>query len=95
MHIQVPTAKSKTVEELYKLFGVFCKEDPKSGRLNRVYTTDLQDFNNFTHASFRIPQWQLRVCLSKESYRFKGHEIILILKKGKREIYWNPIYEKA
>lgn len=95
MHLQVPTAKPKTVEELYKLFDIFCKEDPKSGRLNRVYTTDLQDFNNSTHASFRIPQWQLRVCLDNASYRFRGHKMALVLKKGKREIYWDFIYEKA
>ena len=95
MHTQVPTTKPKSVEELYKLFDIFCKGDPKSGRLNRVYTTDLQDFNNFTHASFRIPQWQLRICLDNEIRRLKGHKMILILKKGKREIYWNPIYEKA
>lgn len=94
MHLQVPTAKPKSVEELYKLFNIFCKEDPKSGRLNRVYTTDLQDFNNSTHASFRIPQWQLRVCLDNAIYSGK-HKMLLILKKGKREIYWNPIYEKA
>lgn len=95
MHLQVSTAKPKTVEELYKLFDIFCKEDPKSGRLNRVYTINLQDFNNSTHASFRIPQWHLRVCLDNESDRFRGHKIILILKKGKREVYWNPVYEKA
>lgn len=95
MHIQISTSKPKTVEELYKLFNVFCTEDPKSGRLNRVYTTDLQDFNNFTHASFKIPQWQLRICLDNESYRFKGHRMALVLKKGKREIYWDFIYEKA
>lgn len=95
MHIQVPTAKPKTVEELYKLFDIFCKEDPKSGRLNRVYTTDLQDFNNSTHASFRIPQWQLRICLDNEIRNSVGRKMLLILKKGKREIYWNPIYEKA
>ena len=95
MHIQVPTTKPKSVEELYKLFDIFCKGDPKSGRLNTVYTTDLQDFNNFTHASFRIPQWQLRICLDNEIRCLKGHKMILILKKGKREIYWNPIYEKA
>jgi hypothetical protein len=94
MHIQVPTAKPKTVEELYKLFDIFCKEDPKSGRLNRVYTTNLQDFNNSTHASFRIPQWQLRVCLNN-AYIDNKRLMMLILKKGKREIYWNPIYEKA
>lgn len=95
MHIQVPTTKPKTVEELYKLFGIFCIEDPKSGRLNRVYTTDLQDFNNFTHASFKIPQWQLRVCLDKAWVKSQRHRMFLILKKGKREIYWNPIYEKT
>ena len=95
MHIQVPTAKPKTVEELYKLFDIFCTEDPKSGRLNRVYTTDLQDFNNSTHASFRIPQWQLRVCLGKVIYSTSRKNMLLILKKGKREIYWNPIYEKT
>ena len=95
MHIQVPTTKPKTVEDLYKLFNAFCTEDPKSGRLNRVYTTDLQDFNNFTHASFKIPQWQLRICLDKASYKFQGHRMFLVLKKGKREIYWNPLYEKA
>ena len=95
MHTQVPTAKPKTVEELYKLFNVFCKGDPKSGRLNRVYTTDLRDFNNSTHASFRIPQWQLRVCLHNAVYNNYEHRMMLILKKGKREIYWNPIYEKA
>jgi hypothetical protein len=94
MHIQVPTTKPKTVEELYKLFDIFCKEDPKSGRLNRVYTTNLQDFNNSTHASFRIPQWQLRVCLNN-AYIDNKRLMMLILKKGKREIYWNPIYEKA
>ena len=95
MHIQVPTAKPKTVEELYKLFDIFCTEDPKSGRLNRVYTTDLQDFNNSTHASFRIPQWQLRICLDKTFYTQGGHRMALILKKGKRELYWNFIYEKT
>lgn len=95
MHIQVPTAKPKTVEELYKLFNVFCTGDPKSGRLNRVYTTDLRDFNNSTHASFRIPQWQLRICLDNAVYNNYEHRMMLILKKGKREIYWNPIYEKA
>ena len=95
MHTQVPTARPKTVEEMYKLFNVFCTGDPKSGRLNRVYTTDLRDFNNSTHASFRIPQWQLRVCLSNAFYNDHGHHMMLILKKGKREIYWNPIYEKA
>lgn len=94
MHIQVPTAKPKTVEELYKLFNIFCTEDPKSGRLNRVYTTDLQDFNNSTHASFRIPQWQLRVCLDNALYSRK-RRMLLVLKKGKREIYWNLIDEKA
>lgn len=95
MHLQVPTAKPKTVEELYKLFDIFCKEDPKSGRLNRVYTTDLYDFNNSTHASFRIPQWQLRVCLSKVLRKADEKSMLLILKKGKREIYWNVIYEKT
>ena len=95
MHIQVPTAKPKTVEELYKLFDVFCKEDPKSGRLNRVYTTNLRDFDNFTHASFRIPQWQLRICADSAYYTHEGYRMILVLKKGKREVYWNPIYEKA
>lgn len=94
MHLQVPTAKPKTVEDLYKLFDIFCKEDPKSGRLNRVYTTNLQDFNNSTHASFRIPQWQLRICLDNAVYSGQ-HRMFLVLKKGKREIYWNPIYEKA
>ena len=95
MHLQVPTAKPKTVEELYKLFDIFCKENPRSGRLNRVYTTDLQDFNNSTHASFRIPQWQLRVCLDNAFHNDHGSHMFLILKRGKREIYWNPIYEKA
>ena len=95
MHIQVPTAKPKTVEELYKLFDVFCKEDPKSGRLNRVYTTNLRDFDNFTHASFRIPQWQLRICLGKVMRHTDEKNMLLILKKGKREIYWDVIYEKA
>lgn len=95
MHLQVPTAKPKTVEDLYKLFDVFCTEDPKSGRLNRVYTTNLYDFNNSTHASFRIPQWQLRICFSDETHHTSGHQMFLILKKGKREIYWNSIYEKA
>jgi hypothetical protein len=95
MHPQVPTAKPKTVEELYKLFDVFCTEDPNAGRLNRVYTTDLQDFNNYTHASFRIPQWQLRVCLDNAYYSSGGYRMCLVLKKGKRELYWNNIYEKA
>ena len=95
MHIQVPTAKPKTVEELYKLFNVFCTGDPKSGRLNRVYTTDLQDFNNLTHASFRIPQWQLRICLGKVMRHADEKDMLLILKKGKREVYWDVIYEKA
>lgn len=95
MHLQVPTAKPKTVEELYKLFDVFCKEDPKSGRLNRVYTTNLQDFNNSTHASFRIPQWQLRICIDNAFYNPEGHRMFLILKKGKREVYRNSIYEKT
>lgn len=95
MHLQVPTAKPKTVEELYKLFNIFCKEDPKSGRLNRVYTTDLYNSNESTNASFRIPQWQLRVCLDDEIHHLRGHRMFLILKKGKRELYWNPIYEKA
>ena len=95
MHIQVPTSKPKTVEELYKLFDIFCKEDPKSGRLNRVYTTDLQDFNNLTHASFRIPQWQLRICLGKVMRHADEKNMLLILKKGKREVYWDVIYEKA
>lgn len=95
MHPQVPTAKPKTVEELYRLFNVFCTEDPNAGRLNRVYTTDLQDFNNFTHASFRIPQWQLRVCLDNAFDHSLGRKMLLILKKGKREIYYNSVYEKA
>ena len=95
MHIQVPTAKPKTVEELYKLFDIFCKEDPKSGRLNRVYTTDLYYFNNLTHASFRIPQWQLRICLGKVMRSVDEKNMLLILKKGKREIYWDAIYEKT
>ena len=94
MHIQVPTAKPKTVEDLYKLFNVFCKEDPKSGRLNRVYTTDLQDFDKSTHASFRISQWQLRIGLYNISYG-RGYPIVLILKKGKREIYESYIHEKT
>lgn len=95
MHLQVPTAKPKTVEELYKLFNVFCTEDSKSGRLCRVYTTNLYDFDNPTHASFRIPQWQLRICLDNETYHSGMRKMILILKKGKREIYWSPIYEEA
>lgn len=95
MHIQVPTGKPKTVNELYKLFNLFCYEEPKSGRLNRVYTTDLQDFNNSTHASLRIPQWQLRICLDNAFYNPSGKRMFLILKKGKREIYYHPIYEKA
>jgi hypothetical protein len=96
MHPQVPTAKPKTVEELYKLFNVFCTEDPNAGRLNRVYTTDLYDYcNKAPHALFRIPQWQLRIYLDNEIRNSEGRKMLLILKKGKREIYWNPIYEKA
>lgn len=95
MHIQVPTTKPKTVEELYKLFNVFCTEDPKSGRLNRVFTTNLYDYYNSTHASFRIPQWQLRICMSKVLRNADEKDMLLILKKGKREIYWDTIHEKA